>query len=305
VANGADHTVSAAAPGLRPSTRAGLLVGAVAATALAVVVALALGEEGFALAGLAAAVAAAGALAADLIVGERRRHENVEEQNAALLREAQGRETERARLSEQLVSAEQDERRRLALSLHEGPVQSLAGIALMLDAALHSVEAGSVDEARPVITSALERQRETIRSLRDLSFNLEPVVLRDEGFEPAVRALAQQLGLLGRLRIDLALDAGEALSQKAQVTLYQIIREALNQAVRRGPPSRITVRIGSTDDGSIETVIADDGSGERRRSSFETIEERARALSGRVWVEESADGGTALRVVLPAYAART
>ena len=97
---------------------------------------------------------------------------------------------------------------------------------------------------------------------------------------------------------------GEALSQKAQVTLYQIIREALNQAVRRGPPSRITVQIASTNDGSIETVIADDGSGERRRSSFETIEERARALSGRVSVEESADGGTALRVVLPAYAAR-
>ena len=42
-------------------------------------------------------------------------------------------------LAERLITAEQDERRRIALELHDGPVQSLSGIALMLDAAIHAV----------------------------------------------------------------------------------------------------------------------------------------------------------------------
>src|SRR5437763_8611809 len=95
---------------------------------------------------------------------------------------------------DRLIAAEQDERRRIALFLHDGPVQNLAGIALMLDAALHAVESGKADDAREVLASAVKRQRTTIRELRDLSFALEPVVLRDQGFEPALEALASQIG---------------------------------------------------------------------------------------------------------------
>jgi signal transduction histidine kinase len=51
-------------------------------------------------------------------------------------------------------------------------------------------------------------------------------------------------------------------------------------------------------------VVADDGTGERRRATFESIEERARTLSGTLVVEASDDGGTAVRVVLPPYVAR-
>src|SRR5437868_10754550 len=88
-------------------------------------------------------------------------------------------------LADRLIAAEQDERRRLALFLHDGPVQSLSGIALMLDAVLHAIDDGRPDEAKRVLTSALERHRQTIQSLRDLSFNLEPVVLRDQGLAAA------------------------------------------------------------------------------------------------------------------------
>ena len=94
---------------------------------------------------------------------------------------------------ERLIAAEQDERRRLALFLHDGPVQELSGIALMVDGALYSIANGRLDEAQKIIGSALERQRETIRQLRNLSFALEPVVLRDHGFSPALRELADQM----------------------------------------------------------------------------------------------------------------
>ncbi len=224
-------------------------------------------------------------------------------ENAGLLAEAQVREAERARLSDQLIIAEQEERRRLALFLHDGPVQSLAGISLMLDAVIDYLEENRVEEASGILKSALERHRDTIRSLRDLSFNIEPVVLRDQGFGPAVRAFAEQVGLSHRIQIDLDVEAADGLAENARVAIYQMIRDAVNQAIRRGPPTRISISVAEAADGSVETVVADDGAGERRRASFDDIEERARTLSGRLDVEAGEDGGTAVRVVLPPYVA--
>ena len=55
-------------------------------------------------------------------------------------------------------------------------------------------------------------------------------MLRDQGFGPALRALAEQLGLSHGIQIDLDVEAAERLAEKAQVALYQIIRETLDLA---------------------------------------------------------------------------
>lgn len=266
-----------------------------AAAALVCVAGLAIDSEALALGGLAAAIVAAGALGVYLVLTERRRGEEA-------IAEAKEREAERARMSDLVVTAEQEERRRLALFLHDGPVQSLSGIALMLDAVSAAIEGGRHEEARAVLSQVLDRQRDTIRSLRTLSFNLEPVVLRDQGFGPAVQELAQQLGLAEELQITLDVADAEQLAQRAQVTLYQIIREALHNAIQR-KPSRIEVRVVAAD-GKVEAVISDNGAGERRRATYDSLTERARTLNAELSVDSSEDGGTAVRVVLPEYAAR-
>jgi signal transduction histidine kinase len=225
-----------------------------------------------------------------------------EQENAQLLEDAQVREAERSRLSNQIITAEQDERRRLANELHDGAVQALSGVALLLDAGLNSIEEGRKDEAQQIIGRALERHRSTIGQLRSLSFNLEPVVLRDQGFAPAVRALTDQIELAHRVQVDLDVDAADQLAEKTQAALYQIIREAVNQAVRRGPPETLAVTVRQAPDGSVETSISDDAPGERRRRSLEELEERARTLNGDLIVEQPAGGGTTVRVVLPPYA---
>ena len=204
---------------------------------------------------------------------------------------------------DRLIAAEQDERRRIALFLHDGPVQNLAGIALILDAALHSITTGKLDDARSVLSSALDRQRATIRELRDLSFALEPVVLRDQGFAPALKALADQVGTAYRLRIDLEIEEAERLGETAQVALYTIIRELLDQAVRRGPPNRIEVKMSTTADGGVQTCVSDDAEPERRRRSFEGVEERVKQLHGTIDLDLASEH-TTVTVTLPAYATR-
>jgi signal transduction histidine kinase len=225
-----------------------------------------------------------------------------EHENAKLLEDARVREVERSRLSDQLLTAEQDERRRLANELHDGAVQSLSGVALLLDAGLNSIGEGRSEEAQEIISRALKRHRATIGQLRSLSFNLEPVVLRDQGFAPAVRALTDQLALTHGFQVELDVEAADLLASKTQAAVYQIIREALDQAVRRGPPQQLAITMRETEDGGIETAITDDAPGERRRRSLDELAERARTLNGVLTVDQGDGSGTTVRVVLPPYA---
>ena len=211
---------------------------------------------------------------------------------------------ERARLAEQLITAEQDERRRLALFLHDGPVQALAGIALMLDAVSGAIEDGNLESAKEVLDQALVRHRDAIRSLRDLSFSLEPVVLRDQGITPAVRGLADEIGIEREIQIDVDVEAAELLGEKVQAALYQIIRESLDAAVRRGPPTKMSVTVARAPDGRFIATIADDAAEERRKTVFDVLAERARTLSGRLSVDQGSGGrGTTIVLELPASAA--
>jgi len=205
---------------------------------------------------------------------------------------------------DRLIAAEQDERRRLALFLHDGPVQQLSGIALMLDGALHSIEDGRTDEAREIIASALQRHRATIRELRDLSFALEPVVLRDRGCAAAIRALADQVSDSQGIRFELDVDTADEFGETAQVSLYTIVRELVEQSIRRGPPRLISIDISRTEEGGAEATLVDDAEPERRRRTLEAIEERVEQLHGALLIEPADGGGTRASVTLPSYAAQ-
>jgi two-component system sensor histidine kinase UhpB len=214
------------------------------------------------------------------------------------VRAADERESERAYLAAQLVTAEQDERRRLSLLLHDGPLQSLSGVALMSEAALRALEHGKLDEAREVIRGAIERERELVQVLRDLSFAMEPVVLRDHGLAAAVQALADQVAEARRVGVTVDVAAGERLGEKAQVALYQTIREAVGQSVHR-QPATIAVAVEEREDGGFVTRVTDDGVAERRSANLEALRERARILQGEISVESQPGSGTTVAVVIP------
>jgi signal transduction histidine kinase len=195
-------------------------------------------------------------------------------------------------LAEHVLAAEQDERRRIALFLHDGPVQSLAGVALMLDASLDLVRRGDLEQAREILDRALARTRTTVGELRDLSFNLEPVALRDHGFAAAVDALTQSRCREHRIEVSLDVSKIDALGERTQAALYQIVREALEEAIRRGPPSRFEVAASVDVPGTLRLVIRDDAPTERRRRALEVMGERARTLGATLTLEHEVGGTT-------------
>ena len=239
---------------------------------------------------IAARVAAPLALLAGLGALERRRR-----------RAQRERDTERERLAAMLITAEQDERRRLSVLLHDGPLQALTGVALMQDAARVALREGRVEEAESLLADLTAKERAIVQELRDLSFAIEPVVLRDAGLETAVRQLADQLERARRIDVSVDVDAAGALGEKARVALYQVLREALAQAAGRRPHA-VSVGIRPRPDGGFRAEIRDDGVAERRRASVEALEERARLLGARVRVD-SDGSGTTVAVDVPPYVA--
>lgn len=212
-------------------------------------------------------------------------------------------DAERALLAERIL-AEQEERRRLAELLHDGPVQHLSAIAQMLDAGLANLREGDTERADDALTRGLTLARESARDLRALCDDLEPKVLRELGFAVAVGALARRLSSRHDVEIDLDVDDADGLGENAQTALYQILREATDQSVKRGAPTRIEISVRATPAGGVELVVADDGPPERRSAVLEALAERAATLNARFSSEVRYPRGSTIRIDVPPSAAQ-
>ena len=214
-----------------------------------------------------------------------------------------GDDAERALLAER-VFAEQEERRRLAELLHDGPIQQLSAIAQLLDTGLADLSAGDAERAREVVSRGLDLAREAARDLRGLCDDLEPRVLHQLGFAAAAGALARRMAARHDVEIDLDVDHADELGENAAIALYQILREAAEQAVRRGTPSRIDITLRPTEAGGVELVVTDDGSPERRAAVLDALAERAATLNARFSSEVRFPRGSTIRVDVPPSATR-
>jgi signal transduction histidine kinase len=213
-----------------------------------------------------------------------------------------GDESEQALLAERVL-AEQEERRRLAELLHDGPVQHLSAIAQMLDASLTTLRDGDAERAGELLDRGLELSREAVRELRTLCDDLEPDTLRSLGFAGTVAALARRISARYDVVIEQDVVDAETLGEGAQLALFQILREAIDQSVRRGAPTRIVVWVKTAPNGGAELVVADDGPPERRSAVLEALAERAATLNARFSSEISYPRGSTIRVDVPPSAA--
>lgn len=212
-------------------------------------------------------------------------------------------DTERALLAERML-AEQEERRRVAELLHDGPIQQLSAISQMLDAGIVELRGGNAERATEILGRGLELSRDAARDLRQLCDDLEPRVLRTLGFSAAAAALARRISARSDVAIHLDVEnAASGLGENTAVALYQILREATEQAVRRGTLTRVEISLRETEGGGVELVVVDDGPPERRAAVLEGLAERAATLNGRFSSEVRYPRGSTLRIEVPPAAA--
>ena len=129
--------------------------------------------------------------------------------------------------------------------------------------------------------------------------------MRELGFAAAVSALGRRVAARREIDVVLDVDHGDELGEHAQTGLFQIVSDAIDQAVRRGGTlTRIDVVVRALDGGGAELSVSDDGPPERRSAVLEMLAERAATLNGRFASEARWPRGSAIRIELPPSSAR-
>ena len=200
---------------------------------------------------------------------------------------------------EAIVTAREEERRRLRRELHDGLGSALAGIALTLQAAQN---AGG-PQSDPLVAGAREQTEAAVADVRRIVRGLRPPVLEDLGLAAALRAHADRLA---PLEVEIVVPP-DPLPAAVELALYRIATEALTNAVRHADARRCRVELRTVGEEAV-LEIADDGPGLAADATagvgLRSMRERAAELGGRVELETPAGGGLTVRVVLPVAAAR-
>ncbi|MEU0877057.1 sensor histidine kinase [Lentzea sp. NPDC005914] len=181
---------------------------------------------------------------------------------------------------ERLVTAREEERRRLRRDLHDGLGPTLTGVALSADAATNLL-ATDPDRTRSLITGVSADVRTAIADVRRLVEDLRPPALDELGLLGALRQRAEHLVRTPlQLRLDVP-DTVPALSAAVEVAAYRIATEALTNVVRHSGASLVVVRLTCGDE--LEVEVTDDGAPNGPWSpgvGMQAMRERAAELGG-------------------------
>lgn len=208
--------------------------------------------------------------------------------------------------SDRLLTAQEDERRRLAADLHDGVGQTMTALALTLDAAGSMV----ASDERPSRQSsdAIRRSQElaavALEEVRGIAFRLRPARLREAGLVAAIDELAAKAGTAVEFDADLRLIRPGLMDPDKETDAYRIAQEAIGNATRHASATRIVVGV-SLYRTSLRIEISDNGVGfatgavTGRGLGLAGMRERAASIGGELHVGSVPGHGTMVRLDVP------
>jgi signal transduction histidine kinase len=221
-----------------------------------------------------------------------------------LLRTSESASRLRAReLSRRTMQAESEVRRRVAESIHDGPVQELIGLDMILSAARSE---SSEDRVGDLIDEARDLVSRNVRALRDEIVELGPYAFQEMTFGTAIENCLPVWQRRYGFEVRLAIERVE-LSPEMAGDLFRIAQEAVVNAGRHAEATRIELSLRALD-GRIELRVADNGQGfdgnnqltsrEPGHLGLASMRERAELMDGKLEIESS-DRGTRVMVLAP------
>jgi len=224
-----------------------------------------------------------------------------------LLRTSESASRLRARgLSRRTMQAESEVRRRVAESIHDGPVQELIGLDMILAAARNAAENGRDSEASALIDEARELATRNLRALRDEIVDLGPYAFQEISFETAIESCLPVWQRRYGFELGLAIER-IALPPDMAGDLFRIAQEAVVNAGRHAEAKAVSISL-RTVGSEVELRVADDGhgfdgtdplgSGEPGHLGLASMRERAELMDGRLEIESS-ERGTRVLVLAP------
>jgi signal transduction histidine kinase len=197
---------------------------------------------------------------------------------------------------QRLVTAREEERRRLRRDLHDGLGPLLTGLGLNLDAARTRLAADPVATARAdeFLARAKEASSQVITDLRGMVYDLRPPALDDLGLVGAVRIHAERLGAGAALQVDIDAVGLPDLPAAVEVAAFRTAVEAITNAARHGAARRCTIRLTACAGHELILDVSDDGRSPapwRPGVGLTAMRERAEELGGTLTAGPSPAGG--------------
>ncbi len=205
---------------------------------------------------------------------------------------------------QRLVTAREEERRRLRRDLHDGLGPLLTGLGLNLDAARGRLDADP-NGADALLVEAKQAAAQAIADLRRVVYGLRPPALDDLGLAGAIRAQTDRLGAGTDLNITVEVDPLPALPAAVEVAAFRTAIEAVTNTVRHGRARSCTVRLRVADPGELRVEVQDDGvssNGSQRWApgvGLTGMRERAEELGGRLVAGPRPNGGAEIVATYP------
>jgi signal transduction histidine kinase len=208
------------------------------------------------------------------------------------------------RQSQQLTLLQ--ERDRFGMDLHDGVIQSMYGIGLMLEEAQNRFE--TQDEGgKDLILQAVEGLRRTIHDIRNYILDLRPERFQGRDLGEGLAELAREVRAHSFLSIDLNVETDDAmrLSPEQTVKILHIAREALTNVRKHARASQVDINLSGRSDALLLTV-ADNGMGldidlidKGTGHGLHNMQERAQALGGKISFTKIESGGTCVQLEVP------
>ncbi|HEX6457673.1 MAG TPA: sensor histidine kinase [Thermoleophilaceae bacterium] len=210
-------------------------------------------------------------------------------------------------VSRRMIETEAEIRRRVAESIHDGPVQELVSLDMILSAVANAAERGDKQAAKSMLEEARSITERNIQALRDEIVDLGPSAFRELSFETAITDCVpvwqRRYGLDVRLELDPV-----SLAPEVSGPLFQIAQEAVTNAGRHADAEHVTVSL-SGSDGEIRLRVVDDGKGfgdvwplandSAGHIGLSSMRERAEMIDGSLTID-SGGRGTVVTVRVPA-----
>lgn len=209
-------------------------------------------------------------------------------------------------LAARLVSAQEDERHRVSIELHDEAGQALTALQLSLSLMRTELPEGS-DQLENQLQEAIELTGVTLDRLRVLAQNLRPPALDNVGLDQSLRDYCQRMGSRAHLQMDYRASGIEQIPGHVQISLYRIVQEALTNIVKHARASHVWVHIESDAEGVALSVI-DDGVGfpaedwqltsRHAGIGLTGMRERVEALGGTFEIISEPGKGVSVRVLI-------
>ena len=208
----------------------------------------------------------------------------------------------------QITRAQEEERKRIAREVHDELIQSLASLALEIDAITQKKERLPEDVVQR-IKGVRAKTNIVLDSLRRFSHDLRPGVIDQVGLVPGLEILAEELNKVGGINASLQITGPETrLRPETELALFRITQEALRNARRHSGATDVMIKLRFTHN-KVRLSISDNGRGfklPRMLGDFATgnklgiigMQERARLVNGKFLVKSHIGKGTTVIVVV-------